>query len=153
MGHVEAPRNPHNLRVQARLEEAARALARLAEPIEVRYGGTIERDAVLMRFVFTFAAIEQALRAVLLHRYRVRRSALRGAAAIFQSAQAEGLVHEADAAATERMVADRQTVLEACTDAAADDIHARLGFHAALMARILRVVEQASGKVKVHADS
>jgi nucleotidyltransferase substrate binding protein (TIGR01987 family) len=117
-------------RLSERLADAERAVASLADLASLAERSTVERDAAIMRFAYTFEATWKAAQETL----RVREGVDVGSPKqAIRASRRSGLLSDAEAEAALQMADDRNLVVHVYRETVAREIDSRLSRHAATL--------------------
>lgn len=118
-------------RLGFRLAEARRALGTFEELASRRERSTVERDAAIMRFAYTFEAVWKVAQLYLHEREGLDVGSPKQAV---RSSRRVGVLSDEQAELALRMADDRNLVVHVYRDAVARDLELRLASHALLLA-------------------
>lgn len=121
-------------RRRERLSQARTALATLEEILVQSLPPVVQRDAAIMRFVYTFEAVWRALE---LHLREVEGSRAATPKSVMRGARDAGILSTAETEAALEMVDDRNLTVHTYKEALALEIVSRLPAHVALMRHLL----------------
>ena len=126
-------------RLSERLTDAVRALASLQELASRAARSTVERDAAIMRFAYTFEAVWKAAQQLL----DVAEGLDVGSPKqCVRAARRVGLLTDEQAEAALQMADDRNLTVHVYREAVARDIDSRLSAHAATLAVWLAAMQR-----------
>jgi nucleotidyltransferase substrate binding protein (TIGR01987 family) len=121
-------------RLEQRLEMARRALTTFHELSDLTSPTTVERDAAIQRFEYTFEAVWKAAQRFL----HVREGRAEGSPkGVIRGCREVGLMSDADTTAALAMADDRNLTVHTYNEALAIALYGRFGGHAALFDRWL----------------
>ena len=118
-------------RLSERLAESRRALTTLEELARRQARSTIERDAAIMRFAYTFEATWKAAQLYLYEREGVEVGSPKQA---IRASRRVGLLSDEQAESALSMTDDRNLVIHVYREAVASDLETRLHRHAMTLA-------------------
>ena len=121
-------------RLEQRLDMARRALTTFHELSDLESPTTVERDAAIQRFEYTFEAMWKAAQRYLQVREGRAEGSPKGA---IRGCREVGLLSNSDTTAALAMADDRNLTVHTYNEALASVLFARLGGHAALLDRWL----------------
>ncbi|HWD57520.1 MAG TPA: nucleotidyltransferase substrate binding protein [Stellaceae bacterium] len=132
-------------RVERRLAEAAAALATLDDAVAGASLSLVERDAAILRLIYTFEAVWKSCQAIL-GQYENVEAASPNAA--IRGARRLGWLSDEDAEAAKRLGQDRNLAVHLYRSELGAEIEHRLAGHAAVLRRWLDALKQraASGE-------
>lgn len=118
-------------RLSERLVEARRALASFEELARRRERSTIERDAAIMRFAYTFEAVWKTAQLYLYEREGLEVGSPKQS---IRASRRVGLLTDDQAESALSMADDRNLVVHVYRGAVASDLETRLHLHAVTLA-------------------
>jgi nucleotidyltransferase substrate binding protein (TIGR01987 family) len=118
-------------RLNERLADAHRALATFEELARRRERSTIERDAAILRFAYTFEAVWKAVQLYLYEREGLEVGSPKQSV---RASRRVGLLTDEQAEAALSMTDDRNLVVHVYREAVASDLETRLHLHAVTLA-------------------
>jgi len=122
-------------RLKQRLAVAQKALSTLEEVLSISNPSTIERDAAIQRFEYTFEAVWKAVKQYLLDREGLDVGSPKG---VIRASLSVGLLNEQEATLGLEMVDDRNLSVHTYNEALAVMVFGRLHPYTDLMAKWLK---------------
>lgn len=129
-------------RLSERLSDAHRALASFTELATLRERSTIERDAAIIRFAYTFEAVWKAAQ---LYLYEHEGLEVGSPKQSIRASRRVGLLSDEQAESALSMTNDRNLVVHVYREAVASDLDTRLHLHAATLAAWLGAMSPDGG--------
>lgn len=126
-------------RLQQRIEMAEKALRAFEEVMLIPEPTTIERDAAIQRFEFTFEAMWKAAKQLLFDIEGIDVGSPKG---VIRSCREVGIFSDTEAMHALEMVNDRNLTVHTYNEALATEIYDRLWYYAQLMRRWLERMKQ-----------
>lgn len=111
-------------RSSERIEAAKKAMLAFQEVMRIKTPTTIERDAAIQRFEFTFEAVWKAAKEVLFEREGIDAGSPKG---VIRSCREVGILTDQQAVTALEMVDDRNLTVHTYNERLAVEIYSRLG--------------------------
>ncbi|HEX7066294.1 MAG TPA: HI0074 family nucleotidyltransferase substrate-binding subunit, partial [Bacillales bacterium] len=110
-------------RSEERIEAARKALLAFQEVMQIRQPTSIERDAAIQRFEFTFEAVWKAAKEILFEREGVDAGSPKG---VIRSCREVGILTDEQTVIALEMVDDRNLTVHTNNEKLANEIYSRL---------------------------
>jgi nucleotidyltransferase substrate binding protein (TIGR01987 family) len=125
-------------RSSERIEVARKALYAFQEVLQIGNPSTIERDAAIQRFEFTFETCWKAAKEVLFERDGIDSGSPKG---VIRSCREVGLITDEQSITALHMVDDRNLTVHAYSEKLAVEIYSRLNMYQSIISSWLDALE------------